>query len=1491
MGGKTATTTQSVKIPEEVMARYNAVNARAEEVAKQPFQQYQGQFVAPLTQTQQAGIAGTSAAAGMAQPYYQGATQQLLGAQQAATPLYYGALGTAGGAAEQAQNLYGSALGGINQAQRAGQSITGAAMQPIMGAQQASAPLMGAAAGLTGAGLSAAQPYMGAAGGYLAGGTQGIAPGALTGQEINQYMSPYMSNVIGAQQALQAQENAAQRAALSSQQIGRGSFGGERAGLGQANLARQQSLANQATLANLLQSGYGQALGTAQQQQAQQLAAEQANRAAMQFGVQAAGNLGQQAFAQNLAAGQQLANLGQSAFGQNIAQGQALAGLGQQQYAQGLGAAQAQAGIGQNIYGMGAQQAALQQGVGQGLYGMGAQTAQSLAGLGAGAQQAALQGAQAQIGAGTLEQQTQQADATARYQQFLQERGYPFQVAQFLANIAMGTGALSGSTTTTQQPAPFFSDVRLKDDVEPVGELYDGQKVYRYSMGDGPKQLGLLAQEVEGVRPDAVGEASGFKTVDYDRATEQAAGLGAAASMGGAVTQPGAYAAGGLVDGDDLKAILAAQAQSFGPFGGAGMYGGSAQGAPFGGVKGFVPDAKLPVAKLATAGNAPAQRQSGLGEAVQTGKSIADLGKMAKTGLVGSEATKDNPKGDAGLFGSGGKFSSEDNLFTRGKEFLGFSYGGLVPRDGYATAGSVNPYEKTEDPLENVLEEQSKNDIEPIKPGQMPAPPKSAMSDILDMGKLAMAAYSMSDARLKDNIRPVGETYDGQNIYAYDMGDGRTRIGLMAQEVMKRHPEAVGERNGYLTLDYDRATGEATPYAYGGLVPRQRYATEGAVEEEPAFDIEKAKGAIASIESRGQAAPYEALGPVTKRGDRAYGKYQVMGANIPSWTEEALGKRLTPEEFVKNPDAQEKVFEHHFGKAVKQYGNPYDAASVWFSGRPMARAGNDSDILGTTVPAYVSKFRASYEGQGAPRPPGLVPGDERRAAGVEYVKGSEPKSMFDNLAEKATSRDFLVPALSFVGSMLSSKSPYLAGAIGEGIVGGVAGYQSNVKQQADLAKSVLDIVKDRFVIRSEGGKTIYFNKSTGQILTPEQFNSAVSKIATGIGVSPAVLGIDTTATNAPAAIGAIPAIGAPQTAGQPQAAPGAEPAKQGEPAKPGEPAKADQRPPADIFKMGKLELFDYAVKNKAQFGLLDDRDPDMLEKKAQAYEIEMNNAQNQGNEQEAQRMAMLMKDARDRRRAYVEDAIDKQYKDNLEIQKASTQRGEEYRADINKRLQGYSQARGALTRLADIYGKFEPGRAEPLKAELASWARTFSIQLPESFNTSSYDQALKIALSQAFSVVGDQNLSRSPKAALTEAVQTVPNPSLDPGATYALIGRALGEMDYVNARDRDYLKRGRGITPEDFVADYDKISGNEEKKFIGKAFEEIPVGRGVQRRDLDSLAQTYNFNKFSDREREGRETQAPAIPPADQRETGKVYTVPGKGEYRWMGTGWQKVGQ
>lgn len=70
----------------------------------------------------------------------------------------------------------------------------------------------------------------------------------------------------------------------------------------------------------------------------------------------------------------------------------------------------------------------------------------------------------------------------------------------------------------------MFSDKRLKTDVKKVGEV-KGQKVYeyRYKAG-GPMQLGVMAQDVEKTKPEAVIDTpSGFKAVDYGKAF----GLGA----------------------------------------------------------------------------------------------------------------------------------------------------------------------------------------------------------------------------------------------------------------------------------------------------------------------------------------------------------------------------------------------------------------------------------------------------------------------------------------------------------------------------------------------------------------------------------------------------------------------------------------------------------------------------------------------------------------------------------------------------------------------------------------------------------------------------------------------------------------------------------------------------------------------------------------------------------------------------------------------------
>lgn len=118
-------------------------------------------------------------------------------------------------------------------------------------------------------------------------------------------------------------------------------------------------------------------------------------------------------------------------------------------------------------------------------------------------------------------------------------------------------------------------------------------------------------------------------------------------------------------------------------------------------------------------------------------------------------------------------------------------------------------------------------------------------------------------------------------------------------------------------------------------------------------EMETYKKAVASMESGHS---YSALGPIVK-GDRAYGKYQVMGNNIPSWTQQALGRSMTPQEFLSNPEAQEKVFEKVFGDYVKKYGNVQDALSMWHSGLPLAEARRRgvADVNMTTVD-YVNRI-------------------------------------------------------------------------------------------------------------------------------------------------------------------------------------------------------------------------------------------------------------------------------------------------------------------------------------------------------------------------------------------------------------------------------------------------------------------------------------------------------------------------------------------------------
>ncbi len=89
----------------------------------------------------------------------------------------------------------------------------------------------------------------------------------------------------------------------------------------------------------------------------------------------------------------------------------------------------------------------------------------------------------------------------------------------------------------------------------------------------------------------------------------------------------------------------------------------------------------------------------------------------------------------------------------------------------------------------------------------------------------AATLYGMSDERVKEDIQPIGKTFDGQPIYRYRFaGSPKTEIGLMAQEVEQRHPEAVADIGGLKHVNYHAATEDAArpAYADGGGVGELR---------------------------------------------------------------------------------------------------------------------------------------------------------------------------------------------------------------------------------------------------------------------------------------------------------------------------------------------------------------------------------------------------------------------------------------------------------------------------------------------------------------------------------------------------------------------------------------------------------------------------------------------------------------------------------------------
>ena len=78
-------------------------------------------------------------------------------------------------------------------------------------------------------------------------------------------------------------------------------------------------------------------------------------------------------------------------------------------------------------------------------------------------------------------------------------------------------------------------------------------------------------------------------------------------------------------------------------------------------------------------------------------------------------------------------------------------------------------------------------------------PPKDRAGQFMNTVSFGMSVISPfigSDVRIKDNIQKIGKSIDGYNIYKFRYNNSTQEyIGVMAQEVQRKKPEAVAKLN------------------------------------------------------------------------------------------------------------------------------------------------------------------------------------------------------------------------------------------------------------------------------------------------------------------------------------------------------------------------------------------------------------------------------------------------------------------------------------------------------------------------------------------------------------------------------------------------------------------------------------------------------------------------------------------------------------------------
>ena len=374
--------------------------------------------------------------------------------------------------------------------------------------------------------------------------------------------------------------------------------------------------------------------------------------------------------------------------------------------------------------------------------------------------------------------------------------------------------ALAGTAASFLPKLAMFSDERVKDNIAEIGKTFDGQPIYKFNYKGSPQtQIGLMAQDVEKVDPDAVGSVHGIKTVDYDKATAPAAMKGHFAAGGGVSAMTPYEGKPNLHQkfADAFQAIHSMKERA---------RGGSIKGYDGGGTVG-------PWSTTINAYNPSSTMGDDIVGKAQMNQFASDLGSVAKAGQMPKHDGNRSPL-DTGMdsaqsslasfmannvarpmqplqtYDNGGSVPSMSDEMTKdGDAFSKLGDGGTI--QGFADAGVVRPYDDNDpgtskpieayaipkfQPSDDLTYAGAKND-----PGITPLAPMTAFKPrVADAGSFG-ESYSVPQFK---NLAPSFST-GVQSLYEQAQKDGislRPLSGYRDEAAQRRAIEQVAQRNG-----------------------------------------------------------------------------------------------------------------------------------------------------------------------------------------------------------------------------------------------------------------------------------------------------------------------------------------------------------------------------------------------------------------------------------------------------------------------------------------------------------------------------------------------------------------------------------------------------------------------------------------------------------------------------------------------------------------------